>query len=160
MNLDVARGEGQQAHRVPHDADDLRGIELELAPHQVFGDDHREPRELGFDTGVELRERLGKRFNDGLQRRDLDVDFGNALFEIGFALAPRLWGTGVFQQAVSCYLEFLFKGWGVKTLVGKTLVRNARGVGAMRKLGAKVVEESIRNGHAEYIWTLERRHSA
>jgi len=48
----------------------------------------------------------------------------------------------------------------VKTLVGKTLVRNARGGGAMRKLGAKVVQESIRNGHAEYIWTLEQSHSA
>ena len=45
----------------------------------------------------------------------------------------------------------------MKTLVGKTLVRNARGVGAMRKLGAKVVEESIRNGQPEYIWTLERQ---
>ena len=43
-----------------------------------------------------------------------------------------------------------------KTLVGKTLVRNVRGVGAMRKLGAKVVDESVRNGHPEYIWTLER----
>ena len=27
MNLDVARGEGQQAHGVPDDADDLRGID-------------------------------------------------------------------------------------------------------------------------------------
>ena len=80
--------------------------------------------------------------------------------EIGFAIAPSLWGTGVFQQAVSRYLDFLFNEWGVKTLVGKTLVRNARGVGAMRKLGAEVVEESIRNGQPEYIWTLERRESA
>jgi RimJ/RimL family protein N-acetyltransferase len=85
---------------------------------------------------------------------------GDSRAEIGFAIAPRLWGTGVFQQAVSCYLDFLFMGWGVKTLVGKTLVRNTRGVGAMRKLGAKVVAESIRNGHAEFIWTLERSHSA
>ena len=80
--------------------------------------------------------------------------------EIGFAIAPHLWGSGVFEQAVGCYLEFLFKSWGVKTLVGKTLVRNARGVGAMRKLGAKVVEESIRHGQAEYIWTLEQNLSA
>ena len=85
---------------------------------------------------------------------------GDNRAEIGFAIAPRLWGSGVFEQAVGCYLEFLFKSWGVKTLVGKTLVRNARGVGAMRKLGAKVVEESIRHGQAEYIWTLEQNHSA
>ncbi len=77
--------------------------------------------------------------------------------EIGFAISPALWGTGVFQKAVTLYLDFLFNVWGVKTLVGKTLVRNARGIGAMRKLGATIVEESIRNGQPEYIWTLERQ---
>lgn len=76
--------------------------------------------------------------------------------EIGFAMSPSLWGTGVFKQAVDIYLEFLFTQWGVKTLVGKTLTRNARGVGAMKKLGAKVIEETIRNGNPEYVWTLER----
>lgn len=81
---------------------------------------------------------------------------GDNRAEIGFAMAPALWGSGVFQKAVGLYLEFLFTQWGVKTLVGKTLVRNARGVGAMRKLGAKIVDEAVRNGHPEYIWTLER----
>ena len=57
-------------------------------------------------------------------------------------MSPTLWGTGVFKKTVDLYLDFLFNQWGVKTLVGKTLVRNARGVGAMRKLGAKVIEES------------------
>ena len=88
----------------------------------------------------------------------LDGDEDRA--EIGFAIAPSLWGTGVFQKAVTLYLDFLFNEWGVKTLVGKTLVRNVRGVGAMRKLGAKVVAESARNGQPEYIWTLERHQSA
>ena len=77
--------------------------------------------------------------------------------EIGFAIAPRLWGTGVFQKAVGLYLDFLFSEWDIKTLVGKTLIGNGRGVGAMRKLGAKVVNESVRNGQPEYIWTLERQ---
>ena len=82
---------------------------------------------------------------------------GDSRAEIGFAMSPALWGSGVFQKAVTLYLDFLFNQWGVKTLVGKTLVRNARGVGAMRKLGAKVVDEAVRNGHPEYIWTLERQ---
>jgi RimJ/RimL family protein N-acetyltransferase len=77
--------------------------------------------------------------------------------EIGFAMAPTLWGTGVFQKAVNLYLEFLFNEWGVTTLIGKTLVRNGRGVGAMRKLGATVIEESVRNGEPEFVWTLERK---
>lgn len=82
---------------------------------------------------------------------------GRERAEIGFALAPHLWGTGVFVKAIDCYLRFLFDEWGVKTLVGKTLARNARGVGAMRKLGAKVIETADRNGVQEYVWTLEKR---
>lgn len=76
--------------------------------------------------------------------------------EIGFALAPHLWGTGVFRKAIDVYLEFLFTEWGIKTLVGKTQVDNARALGAMRKVGAKVIEENERNGNREYVWTIER----
>jgi RimJ/RimL family protein N-acetyltransferase len=76
--------------------------------------------------------------------------------EIGFAMAPHLWGTGVFQQTIDLYFDFLFNEWGVNTLVGKTQVRNVRALGAMRKLGAKVIEQNERNGHAEYIWTIDR----
>ena len=72
---------------MPDDADDLRGIELELAPHQVLGDGQRQPRELGFDAGVEIVERLGQRADDGFERRDLHVHFGDALGEFRFALA-------------------------------------------------------------------------
>jgi RimJ/RimL family protein N-acetyltransferase len=75
--------------------------------------------------------------------------------EIGFAIAPHLWGTGVFQKTIDVYLEFLFKDWGIKRLIGKTQVRNARAMGAMRKVGAKVIEETERNGHREYVWTIE-----
>ena len=42
--------------------------------------------------------------------------------EIGFAIAPQLWGTGVFQKSIDAYLDFLFNEWGVKTLIGKTQV--------------------------------------
>jgi RimJ/RimL family protein N-acetyltransferase len=81
---------------------------------------------------------------------------GDSRAEIGFAMSPALWGSGVFKRAVDLYLDFLFNEWGVKTLVGRTLVRNARGVGAMRKLGATIIEESVRNGQPEYTWTLQR----
>jgi RimJ/RimL family protein N-acetyltransferase len=76
--------------------------------------------------------------------------------EIGFAIAPQLWGTGVFQKTIDCYLDFLFTEWGIKTLVGKTQVKNVRALGAMRKLGATVIEENERNGNREYVWTIER----
>jgi RimJ/RimL family protein N-acetyltransferase len=77
--------------------------------------------------------------------------------EIGFAMSPHLWGTGVFVTAIEMYLEFLFSRWGVTTLVGKTHSMNGRGVGVMRKLGVTVTEETERNGEVEYVWTLEQR---
>lgn len=76
--------------------------------------------------------------------------------EIGFAMAPHLWGTGVFQRVIDVYLEFLFNEWGVQTLIGKTQISNVRAVGVMRKLGAQVLEEIVRNGHPEYVWTIEK----
>jgi len=76
--------------------------------------------------------------------------------EIGFAMAPHLWGTGVFRTSIDLYLDFLFGEFGVKTLIGKTHVTNVRALGAMRKVGAKVIEQNVRNGHAEYVWTIER----
>lgn len=76
--------------------------------------------------------------------------------EIGFAIAPHLWGTGVFRKTIDVYLEFLFNEWGVNTLVGKTQVSNVRAMGAMRKVGALVIEENERNGHPEYVWTIQR----
>ena len=76
--------------------------------------------------------------------------------EIGFALAPHLWGTGVFMAAIDLYLDFLFGEWGIKRLIGKTSTLNHRGVGVMRKLGARVLERTDRNGVPEFVWALER----
>lgn len=76
--------------------------------------------------------------------------------EIGFALDPSLWGTGAFMKAMRVYLDFLFGEWGVKTLMGKTAEDNGRGVGAMHKLGARVLDRAARNGFQEYVWTIER----
>ena len=76
--------------------------------------------------------------------------------EIGFALAPHLWGTGVFMTAMKLYVEFLFTQWGIRRLIGKTSTLNHRGVGAMRKLGARVLERTERNGVPEFVWALER----
>jgi len=74
--------------------------------------------------------------------------------EIGFAIAPELWGTGAFVAAADIYLAFLFEWWDVTRLMGRTLQQNGRGVGAMRKLGATVIEQADRNGEPELIWTI------
>ena len=77
--------------------------------------------------------------------------------EIGFALAPHLWGTGIFMQAIEVYLDFLFREWGITMLIGKTATDNQRGVGVMRKLKAKVIERTERNGVPEFVWVIEGR---
>ena len=51
--------------------------------------------------------------------------------EIGFAIAPQLWGTGVFMKIdrrSTC--DFLFNEWGVKTLIGKTQVERTSAASA------------------------------
>ena len=77
--------------------------------------------------------------------------------EIGFAIAPQLWGTGVFRKSIDAYLDFLFNEWGITTLIGKTQCSNVRALGAMRKVGARVIEQNERNGHPEFVWTIERK---
>jgi RimJ/RimL family protein N-acetyltransferase len=74
--------------------------------------------------------------------------------ELGFAMAPHLWGTGVFMRAARIYLNFLFTEWGVTRLVGHTLKRNERGVGAMKKLGATVIDTVDKKGEPEFVWTI------
>lgn len=76
--------------------------------------------------------------------------------EIGFALSPTVWGTGLFRETADLYVTFLFKHWTLPTLTGRTLARNHRGLGAMRKLGATIVEQTIREGEAEFVWQIRR----
>jgi RimJ/RimL family protein N-acetyltransferase len=76
--------------------------------------------------------------------------------EIGFALSPTVWGTGVFRETADLYISFLFEHWELPTLTGRTLARNHRGLGAMRKLGATIVEQTIREGEAEFVWQIKR----
>ena len=76
--------------------------------------------------------------------------------EIGFAMSPHLWGTGVFCPTAQVFVDFLFAEWNVTSLTGRTLVRNHRALGAMRKLGAIIIEETQRDGKPELIWTIRR----
>lgn len=76
--------------------------------------------------------------------------------ELGFALAPRLWGTGVFAPAAHLFIDSLFDRWPLTRLIGRTQARNHRGLGAMRKLGATITEQHVREGEPEFIWAIPR----
>jgi ribosomal-protein-alanine N-acetyltransferase len=73
------------------------------------------------------------------QLRELEPGFGTA--EWGFAIGSAYWGTGVFQEGAELVVSFAFEQVGVHRLEARSAVRNGRGNGALRKLGA--VQEGV-----------------
>ena len=73
------------------------------------------------------------------QIRALESDF--SLAEWGFALATEYWGSGVFVDSASAILEFGFDVLNINRLEARAAVRNGRGNGALRKIGA--VQEGV-----------------
>jgi ribosomal-protein-alanine N-acetyltransferase len=92
------------------------------------------------------------------QVRSLEPAFGTA--EWGFALAAEFWGTGVFLDGARLVVDFAFDVLGTQRLEARAAVKNGRGNGALRKLGA--VQEGLlrrsflRNGEYldQVLWTI------
>jgi len=92
------------------------------------------------------------------QVRSLEPAFGTA--EWGFALAPECWGTGMFTDGAALLVDFAFDVIGVHRLEARAALKNGRGNGALRKLGA--VQEGVlrrsflRNGEYldQALWTI------
>ncbi len=92
------------------------------------------------------------------QLRELDPGFGTA--EWGFAIGSAYWGSGVFLDGAGLMAEFAFDVVGVHRLEARAAVRNGRGNGALRKLGA--VQEGVlrksflKNGEYldQVLWTI------
>jgi ribosomal-protein-alanine N-acetyltransferase len=92
------------------------------------------------------------------QLRQLEPDFGTA--EWGFAIGSAYWGSGVFQEGAELLVKFAFETVGVHRLEARAAVRNGRGNGALRKIGA--VQEGLlrksflKNGeyHDQALWTI------
>jgi RimJ/RimL family protein N-acetyltransferase len=92
------------------------------------------------------------------QLRELEPGFGTA--EWGFAIGSPYWGSGVFQDGAELLVSFAFERVGVHRLEARAAVRNGRGNGALRKIGA--VQEGLlrksflRNGEYldQTLWTI------
>ena len=92
------------------------------------------------------------------QVRSLEPAFGTA--EWGFALSSEFWGSGFFVDGANLVINFAFEVLGVHRLEARAAVMNARGNGALRKLGA--VQEGVlrrsflRNGEYldQALWTI------
>jgi RimJ/RimL family protein N-acetyltransferase len=85
----------------------------------------------GFDTVVGI-----------FQVRQMDPGFATA--EWGFAMGSAFWGRGLFMEGAELILDFVFDTIGVHRLEARAAVRNGRGNGALRKLGA--VQEGVLRG--------------
>ena len=92
------------------------------------------------------------------QLRELELGFG--LAEWGFAIGSAYWGSGVFMEGAELLLTFAFDTVGVHRLEARATVRNGRGNGALRKIGA-VQEGLLRKAffkNGEYfdqaLWTI------
>jgi RimJ/RimL family protein N-acetyltransferase len=92
------------------------------------------------------------------QVRSLEPAFGTA--EWGFALSSEFWGAGFFVEGANLVINFAFDVLGVHRLEARAAVKNGRGNGALRKLGA--VQEGVlrrsflRNGEYldQALWTI------
>jgi RimJ/RimL family protein N-acetyltransferase len=92
------------------------------------------------------------------QARSLEPAFGTA--EWGFAIAEDFWGSGVFLDGARLMVDFAFNVLGTHRLEARAAVRNGRGNGALRKLGA--IQEGVlrrsflRNGEHldQALWTI------
>jgi [ribosomal protein S5]-alanine N-acetyltransferase len=94
------------------------------------------------------------------QLRELEPGFGTA--EWGFAIGSAYWGSGVFQEGAELMVDFAFEVVGVHRLEARAAVKNGRGNGALRKIGA-VQEGLLRKSFqkdGEYLdqalWTILR----
>jgi ribosomal-protein-alanine N-acetyltransferase len=92
------------------------------------------------------------------QVRSLEPAFGTA--EWGFALASEFWGRGIFLDGAKLIVDYAFEVLGVHRLEARAALKNGRGNGALRKLGA--VQECVlrrsfeRNGEYldQALWTI------
>ncbi len=92
------------------------------------------------------------------QVRQLEPGFGTA--EWGFCMGSEFWGTGIFIEGARQVIDFAFETVGVHRLEARAAVKNGRGNGALRKVGA-VQEGVLRKSflrHGEYLdqilWTI------
>jgi RimJ/RimL family protein N-acetyltransferase len=57
--------------------------------------------------------------------------------ELGFVIAPRFWGKGIFLEGAHLLLDFAFRTVKVHRIEARAAVDNERGNAAIIKLGAK-----------------------
>jgi ribosomal-protein-alanine N-acetyltransferase len=75
--------------------------------------------------------------------------------EWGFFISPALWGTGLFREGADLLLDFAFNTVGVHRLEARAATVNARGNGALLKIGA-VPEYVLRGSFVRHGQALDQ----
>ena len=101
----------------------------------------------GMDTAVGI-----------FQVRQTEPGFATA--EWGFAIGSAYWGSGMFVAGAQLVIDFAFDTVGVHRLEARAAVKNGRGNGALRKVGATqegILRRSfLRNGEYldQILWSI------
>jgi RimJ/RimL family protein N-acetyltransferase len=101
----------------------------------------------GMDTAVGI-----------FQVRQTEPGFATA--EWGFAIGSAYWGSGMFMTGAQLVIDFAFDVVGVHRLEARAAVKNGRGNGALRKVGATqegILRRSfLRNGGYldQILWSI------
>jgi len=80
--------------------------------------------------------------------------------ELGFVMAPRLWGRGLFPEGARLVLDFSFRVVKVHRIEARSAVDNARGNAALQKMGAcregRLRAAFLRDDHYidQYLWSI------
>ena len=80
--------------------------------------------------------------------------------EWGFVLGAAFWGTGVFEDAAILVANFAFDTVGVHRLEARAVTSNARGNGALQKIGAQgeaILRAGLKRDNVlltQYLWSL------
>jgi RimJ/RimL family protein N-acetyltransferase len=80
--------------------------------------------------------------------------------ELGFVMASRLWGRGLFPEGARLVLDFAFRAVKVHRIEARSAVDNARGNAALQKLGAsregRLRAAFWREDHYidQYLWSI------
>jgi len=80
--------------------------------------------------------------------------------ELGFVMASRLWGRGLFPEGARLMLDFSFRAAKVHRIEARSAVDNARGNAALQKLGAsregRLRAAFWREDHYidQYLWSI------
>lgn len=80
--------------------------------------------------------------------------------ELGFVIAPRFWGSGIFLEAAHLLLRFAFDEVRIHRIEARAAVDNDRGNAALRKIGASQ-EGTLKDAFwrdevfvDQYLWAL------